>query len=67
MDGTVKWYNKQKGYGFVVGDDGQEYFVHYSYLPKNIVLIENQKVAFDPASNDRGKQAHNLVVKENAE
>ena len=32
MTGTVKWFNTQKGYGFIVGDDGLEYFVHYSNI-----------------------------------
>jgi len=33
MKGTVKWYNIKKGYGFIKGEDDQEYFIHYSALP----------------------------------
>lgn len=32
MNGTVKWFDTRKGYGFIVGDDGQDYFVHYSQI-----------------------------------
>jgi cold shock CspA family protein len=62
MDGTVKWYNIKKGYGFIKGDDGQDYFVHYSAMPKGMKLNENDRVTFDSADTERGKQARNVKV-----
>ena len=60
MDGTVKWFNTRKGYGFIKGDDEQEYFVHFSAIPQGARLNENDRVTFDPADTERGKQAQNV-------
>ena len=57
MEGTVKWFNTKKGYGFIIGEDENEYFVHYTALPENTRLNDNDKVSFEPTENDRGKQA----------
>ena len=62
MEGTVKWFNSRKGYGFVKGDDGEDYFVHYTALEKGVFLRENDKVSFEPADTDRGKQAKNVSL-----
>ncbi len=62
--GTVKWFNPDKGFGFIKPDDGgADVFAHYS----NIVaqgfreLHEGQKVEFDVAQGQRGPQAENIV------
>jgi len=60
MKGTVKWFNAQKGFGFIAGDDGTDYFVHVSQVPTGEILKENQEVVFDAAQTDRGAQAKNL-------
>ncbi|MFA5142393.1 MAG: cold shock domain-containing protein [Candidatus Woesearchaeota archaeon] len=62
MEGSVKWYNKQKGYGFVIGEDGKEYFVHHTSLARGSFLRENDRVSFEPAENERGVQAKNVTL-----
>ena len=63
MEGTVKWFNRNKGYGFIQGDDGQEYFVHQSALAEGTTINENDKVEFEPVEGERGKQAQNVKLK----
>lgn len=62
MQGTVKWYNRAKGYGFITGEDGQEYFIHYSQIPQGTFIRENDLVSFDPVDAEKGKQAQNLQL-----
>ena len=64
MNGTVKWFSKEKGYGFVQGEDGKEYFVHHTSVPAGAMLREDDKVTFDPAQTDRGWKADNLKLGE---
>lgn len=63
MTGTVKWFNTQKGYGFIVGDDGTDYFVHYSNIKVSEFrhLDAGDHVEFDVETNDKGIQAINVV------
>ena len=62
MEGTVKWFNARKGFGFIQGEDGEDYFVHSSALPEGTELRENDRVTFEPATTDRGKQAQKVAL-----
>ena len=61
--GTVKWFNAEKGYGFITREDGSDVFVHFSAIQTDgfKTLEEGQKVTFDEESSDRGPQAANVV------
>lgn len=64
MKGTVKWFNNQKGYGFITTEDGKDVFVHYSGLTGSgfKTLEEGTAVSFDLTENDRGEQAVNVAI-----
>jgi CspA family cold shock protein len=66
LNGTVKWFNNQKGYGFISGEDGNEYFVHFTGIAGNGFreLVENQKVEFNVEDGDKGQKAVNVTVVE---
>jgi len=60
MKGTVKFFNRMKGFGFIAGEDGKEYFVHQSALSEGTSLNENDSVEFDVEQGDRGPKAVNV-------
>ena len=62
--GTVKWFNNQKGYGFITGEDGKDVFVHYSGLQMEGFksLEEGAAVEFEITDGAKGPQATNVVV-----
>ena len=60
MKGTVKFFNAMKGFGFIAGEDGKEYFVHKSGLAEGVILNENDAVTFDVEEGDRGPKAANV-------
>jgi CspA family cold shock protein len=64
MTGTIKNINKDKGYGFILGENGAEYFFHRSAL-KNITMDELEKgrqVAFEDAEGTKGPRAEDIFV-----
>ena len=62
MEGTVKFFNRKKGFGFISGEDGKDYFVHFTALPQGVFLRDNDKVSFDGVEGDRGLKAENVQL-----
>lgn len=61
-NGTVKWFNPDKGFGFITGEDGTDVFAHFSAIQTDgfKTLDEGQKVSFDIEEGPRGQQAANI-------
>ena len=61
--GTVKWFNNQKGFGFISDEQGNDVFVHYSGIKSNGFksLEEGQEVEFEVIEGQKGPQAVNVV------
>jgi cold shock protein len=57
MKGTVKFFNSMKGFGFISGEDGKEYFVHSSGLGEDVVIDQDDSVTFEPEQGDKGLKA----------
>ena len=62
--GTVKFFNAEKGYGFITRDEGKDVFVHYSSIQGDGFksLSEGQRVEFDVAPGRKGEEAQNVRV-----
>jgi CspA family cold shock protein len=63
MQGKVKWFNKEKGFGFIERDDGNDVFVHFSAIQQEgfKTLQEGETVEFDIVEGPKGLQAANVT------
>ena len=64
MKGKVKWFNDEKGFGFIGADDGRDVFCHYSAIQMSgrKTLQEGDAVEFDVETAEKGPRAKNVVV-----
>ena len=64
INGTVKWFNSEKGFGFITGEDGKDVFVHFSQINKEgfKTLEEGQNVTFEIVEGEKGLQAANVTI-----
>ena len=62
--GTVKWFNESKGYGFITADSGNDVFVHYSAIQQDgfKTLAEGQRVSFEIVQGTKGPQASEVTA-----
>ena len=65
MNGTVKWFNAEKGFGFITTEEGNDVFAHFSQIQKEGFksLEEGQEVEFDVVEGQKGLQAENITTK----
>lgn len=64
MKGTVKWFNAEKGFGFITTEEGNDVFAHYSQIQKDgfKTLEEGQSVEFSVVEGQKGLQAEKIVI-----
>ncbi len=67
VNGTVKWFNSEKGFGFIQQDNGgKDVFVHFRHINKSgygrVNLEEGQKVTFEIGEGEKGPQAENVTI-----
>lgn len=63
MQGRIKMYKADKGYGFIKGEDGNDYFAHESDIKTYDTILRGMKCSFKPDTNDKGRLAKNIEVK----
>lgn len=57
MKGTVKFFNNEKEFGFIVGEDGKDYFVHKTDLEEGVMIDKDDQVTFETEKGDKGMKA----------
>ncbi|WP_352420430.1 cold-shock protein [Proteiniborus sp.] len=64
MNGTVKWFNSEKGFGFITTEEGNDVFAHFSQINKEgfKTLEEGQKVSFNVVNGAKGPQAEDITI-----
>lgn len=60
MEGTVKFFNEGKGFGFITADDGKDYYVHSSGLKEGVSIKEGDKVTFNVVEGEKGPKAEQV-------
>ena len=59
-EGTVKFFNTMRSFGFITGDDGKDYFVHISGMKEGTSITDGDRVSFEVVQGDRGPKAEEV-------
>jgi CspA family cold shock protein len=62
QEGKVKFFNQNKSYGFIAGDDGKDYFVHSSGIAEGIYIKDGDKVSFEVVDGEKGLKAEKVEI-----
>lgn len=62
QEGTVKFFNRNKNYGFISGSDGKDYFVHSSGIAPGIYIKDGDKVSFEVVEGEKGPKAEKVEI-----
>jgi len=62
MEGTVKFFNRKKGFGFITGDNGKDYYVHATSIASDEVIYDDDVVSFSPENSNKGMAAKNVAI-----
>ena len=62
ISGTIKNWNQNQGWGFIEGDDGDDYYLHISKVRKGQKIVENCRVKFDYNEGQKGREAENVTL-----
>ncbi|VVB73797.1 'Cold-shock' DNA-binding domain protein [uncultured archaeon] len=60
VEGTVKFFNRMKNFGFIHGDDGKDYFVHVTGIKGGAMIDEGDRVSFKPVAGEKGDKAEEV-------
>ena len=61
MKGKVKFFNDMKGFGFIIGEDNNDYFVHITSISDGVIITKDDNVIFDVETGDKGLKAVNVL------
>jgi CspA family cold shock protein len=62
--GQVRRYDSEKGYGFISGDDGTDYFFHITNVTDGAYISRGNRVTFEPGTSEKGPRAHRIIIRE---
>ena len=65
MEGFVKWFSSKKGWGFITGQDGEDYFAHWTRIEGEgyRFLVDDEEVEFEPSKDDKNRRMASQIIR----